>query len=113
MTVITLFQLLDDAPHRVIHSDSELLEPRVKQRTSSSNIIPLQSCTSSVWSRLALSHTVWTTLMTGVYYLLRSPEVTQRLLDEVRTVWPVLDRASSYEQIDKLPFLASSFIWQA
>jgi hypothetical protein len=45
--------------------------------------------------------------MTGVYYLLRSPEAKQRLVDEVRTAWPVLDEAPSHEELEKLPFLAN------
>jgi hypothetical protein len=48
--------------------------------------------------------------MTGVFYLLRSPEAKERLVDEVRAVWPVLDEAPSYEELEKLPFLASLFI---
>lgn len=48
--------------------------------------------------------------MTGVYYLLRDPEAKQRLVDEVHTAWPVLDdQAPDYEDLEKLPFLASVF----
>jgi hypothetical protein len=50
--------------------------------------------------------------MTGTCHILRNPEVKQRLVDEVLTVWPVLDQAPSYEQLEKLPFLASVFIRQ-
>ena len=50
--------------------------------------------------------------MTGVYYLLRNPDAKQRLVDEVHTVWPVLDdQVPGYEDLEKLPFLASVFIW--
>lgn len=56
------------------------------------------------------SHTVGTTLMVGAYYLLRNPEAKQRLEAEVRAAWPVLDQPPSYEELEKLPFLASSFI---
>jgi hypothetical protein len=56
------------------------------------------------------SHTVGTTLMVGAYYLLRNPEAKQRLEAEVRATWPVLDQPPSYEELEKLPFLASSFI---
>ena len=48
--------------------------------------------------------------MTGVYYLLRNPEAKQRLVDEVRKVWPVLDEAPSYEELEKLPFLVCAFV---
>jgi Cytochrome P450 len=48
--------------------------------------------------------------MTGVYHLLRDPEAKQRLVDEVHTVWPVLDdQVPRYEDLEKLPFLASVF----
>ena len=45
--------------------------------------------------------------MTGVHHILHIHEVKQRLVDEVRTAWPVLDQAPSYEVIEKLPYLAS------
>jgi hypothetical protein len=48
--------------------------------------------------------------MTGVYYLLRNPEAKQRLVDEVHTAWLVLDQAPQYEDLEKLPFLASVFV---
>jgi hypothetical protein len=47
--------------------------------------------------------------MTGVCHLLRSPEAKQRLVDEVRAAWPVLDQPPTYEVLEKLPFLASVF----
>jgi hypothetical protein len=47
--------------------------------------------------------------MTGVHHILRIPEVKQKLVDEVRTAWPVLDQAPSYEVIEKFPYLASTF----
>ena len=47
--------------------------------------------------------------MTGVYHILRNPEVKQKLVDEVHTVWPVLDQVPSYEVLEKLPYLASVF----
>jgi hypothetical protein len=50
--------------------------------------------------------------MTGVYHILRNPEVKQRLVDEVRTAWPVLDQAPSYEVLEKLPYMASVFTCQ-
>ena len=48
--------------------------------------------------------------MTGTYHLLRNPEAKQRLEDEVHTAWPDLDQAPSYEELEKLPFLASAFV---
>ena len=45
--------------------------------------------------------------MIGAFYILRNPETKQRLVDELHTVWPVLEEAPSYEQLEKLPFLVS------
>jgi hypothetical protein len=51
--------------------------------------------------------------MIGVYHLLRNPEAKQRLVDEVHTAWPVLnDQAPGYEDLEKLPFLASPFTYR-
>ena len=50
--------------------------------------------------------------MAGVYHLLRNPEAKQRLVDEMRAAWPALDQAPSYEELEKLPYLASAFICQ-
>jgi hypothetical protein len=40
---------------------------------------------------------------------LRNPEVKEKLENEVRAAWPVLDEAPSYEELEKLPYLASVF----
>ena len=50
--------------------------------------------------------------MTGTFYVLRNPETKQRLVDEVQSVWPILDLPPSYEQLEKLPFLASVLVCQ-
>ncbi len=47
--------------------------------------------------------------MTGVHHLLRNPEAKQKLVDEIRTAWPVLDQTPRHEELEKLPFLASVF----
>jgi len=99
---------LGDAPHRVIYS--ELLNPEANKGHPSPT--ESQLCHEARVLFSAGSHTIGTTLMTGVYYLLRSPEARQRLVDEVRTAWPVFDQAPSHEELEKLPFLASVFICQ-
>ena len=46
--------------------------------------------------------------------LLRNPEAKRRLVDEVRCgAWPDLEEAPSYEELEKLPFLASAFLFQS
>ena len=99
-------KVLDDAPHRVIFS--ELLNPEAIKGLPSPTALQLSHEGRVLFA--AGSHTVGTTLMTGVYYLLRNPEAKQRLVDEVRTAWPVLDQAPRHEDLEKLPFLASVFV---
>jgi cytochrome P450 len=99
-------KLLDDAPHRVIYS--ELLDPEANKGRPPPTASQLFHEARVLFT--AGSHTVGTTLMTGVYHILRNPEVKQRLVEEVRTAWPVLDQAPSYEVLEKLPYLASVFV---
>ncbi|KAF8488493.1 putative cytochrome P450 [Russula emetica] len=94
---------LDDAPHRVIYD--ELLNPEAYKELPRPTVSQLCDDARALFA--AGSHTIGTTLITGVYHLLRNPEVKQRLLDEVCTVWPVLDQPPSHEQLEKLPFLTA------
>ena len=99
---------LDDAPHRVIYN--ELLNPEAYKGLPPPTVSRLCDDARALFA--AGSHTTGTTLVTGVYHLLRNPGIKQRLIDEVRTVWPVLDQPPSYEQLEKLSFLVSAFICQ-
>ena len=97
-------KLLDEASHRVVYG--ELLNPDASKGHAPATASHL--CHEALALYAAGSHPVAVTLMTGVYYLLRDPEAKQRLVDEVYTAWPVLDNeAPSYEDLEKLPFLAS------
>ncbi|KAI0277337.1 cytochrome P450 [Russula aff. rugulosa BPL654] len=93
---------LDDAPHRVIYS--ELLNPEANKGLPSPTEMQLDHEARVLFA--AGSHTVGTTLMIGVYHILRHPEIKDRLVNELRAAWPVLDEAPSYEVLEKLPFLA-------
>ena len=97
---------LDDAPHRVIYS--ELLNPEANKGLPSPTEAQLDHEARVLFA--AGSHTIGTTLMIGVYHILRHPEIKDRLVNELRAAWPVLDEAPSYEVLEKLPFLASMFI---
>ena len=99
-------KLLDDAPHRVIYD--ELLNPEEFKGLPTPTVSQLSDDAIVLFS--AGSHTIGTTLFVGVYHLLRSPEIKQRLIDEVCTIWPVLDQPPSHEQLEKLPFLVSTFL---
>ena len=96
-------KLLDEAPHRVIFT--ELLSPEAIKGLPYPTALQLSHEGRVLFA--AGSHTVGTTLMTGAYYLLRNPETKQRLVDELRTAWPVLDQAPRHADLEKLPFLAS------
>ena len=101
-------KLLDDAPHQVIYG--AFLNPEATKGHPPPTALRLSHEARVLFA--AGSHTVGTTLMTGVYHLLRNPEAKQRVVDEVCTAWPVLDQAPSHEELEKLPFLASVFICQ-
>jgi cytochrome P450 len=87
---------------------SELLDPETNKGFPPPSPLHLRHEALALYA--AGSHPVAVTLMTGVYHLLRDPEAKQRLVDEVHTVWPVLDdQVPRYEDLEKLPFLASVF----
>jgi len=97
---------MNDAPHRIIYR--ELLNPEANKGHPVPTALQLQHEAEVLFT--AGSHTTGTALMTGVYYLLRSPEAKQRLVDELHVAWPALDQPPNYEELEKLPFLASTFL---
>jgi cytochrome P450 len=102
-TILRNPQVMDDAPHRIIYR--ELLNPEAIKGHAVPTAKQLLNEAEVLFD--AGSHTVGTVLMTGVYHLLRNPETKQRLADEVRSAWPVLDKPPSYEELEKLPFLTA------
>ena len=99
-------QVMDDASHRTIYR--ELLNPEAIKGHSVPSKEQLLHEAELLFA--AGSHTVGTALMTGVHHLLRNPETKKRLMDEIRSSWPVLDKPPSYDVLEKLPFLASIFL---
>ncbi|KAI9507510.1 cytochrome P450 [Russula earlei] len=96
-------KMLDDAPHRIIYS--ELLNPEANKGRPTPTALHLRHEALVLFA--AGSHTVGTTLMIGFYHLLHNPEVKQKLVEEVRLAWPVLDQPPPYEELEKLPFLTA------
>jgi len=92
---------LNNAPHRILYS--ELLNPEANKGHPTPKAAHLRHEAQLLFA--AGSHTVGTTLMIGFYHLLRNPDAKQRLVDEVRTAWPVIDQLPPYEDLEKLPFL--------
>ncbi|KAI9434338.1 putative cytochrome P450 [Lactarius indigo] len=96
-------QAMDDAPHRTIYR--ELLNPEAIKGGSIPTAQQLLNEAEVLFS--AGSHTVGTVLMIGVYHLLHNPGAKQRVADEVRSAWPVLNNPPGYEELEKLPFLTA------
>jgi hypothetical protein len=97
---------MDDAPHRTIYR--ELLNPNAIKGNTVPSSKQLLDEAEVLFS--AGFHTVGTVLMTGAHHLLRNPEVKRRLVGELRGAWPALDKPPSYEELEKLPYLASAII---
>jgi len=96
-------KLLDSASHRIIYS--EFLNPENNKGHPTPTALRLQHEALVLFA--AGSHTVGTTLMVGAYHLLRSPDVKQKVVEELLVAWPVLDQPPSYEKLEKLPFLTA------
>jgi cytochrome P450 len=99
-------QVMDDAPHRTIYR--ELLNPQAVKGGTVPSSKQLLHEAEVLFS--AGSHAVGTVLMIGVHHLLRNPEIKKRLVEEVRGAWPSLDKPPKYEELEKLPFLASAIL---
>ena len=89
------------APHRIIYH--ELLS------SEASKGAPLPSAGSLYEEAQALmfggGDTTGNTLMLGTFYLLESPDLVERLKEELHKAWPVLDTQLRFEELEKLPFL--------
>ncbi|RDL31138.1 Uncharacterized protein BP5553_09927 [Venustampulla echinocandica] len=92
---------LQDAPHRIIYH--ELLDPKAQKGA------PLPSAGSLYEEAQALmfggGDTTGNGLMLGTFHLLESPALVERLKEELRSHWPVLENPPKLEVLEKLPFL--------
>ncbi|KAH8984300.1 putative P450 monooxygenase [Lactarius hatsudake] len=93
---------LEDAPHKTVYHS--LLDPDANKGR------PLPSRLSLWHEALALfsagSDTTALAATTISYHVLHNPEIQQRLVNELRTAWPVLEEVPRYEVVEKLPYLA-------
>ena len=95
---------LENASHKIIYHS--LLGRDAKRRRSLSKL--------NLWHEAGAllgggSDTVAVAATTISYHVLHNPEVQQRLVNELRTVWPVLEEVPRYEVFEKLPYLASPY----
>ncbi|KAH9002867.1 putative P450 monooxygenase [Lactarius deliciosus] len=91
---------LESASHKTIYYS--LLGRDAKGRRSLSKV--------NLWHEAGAllgggSDTIATASTTISYYVLHNPEVQQRLVNELRTAWPVLEEVPRYEVLEKLPYL--------
>ncbi|KAH9165925.1 putative P450 monooxygenase [Lactarius sanguifluus] len=96
---------LENAPHKTIYHS--LLDPDANKGR------PLPSRLSLWHEALALfsagSDTTALAATTISYHVLHNSEIQQRLVNELRTAWPVLEEVPRYEVVEKLPYLASPY----
>ncbi|KAI9459892.1 putative P450 monooxygenase [Lactarius psammicola] len=93
---------LENASHKIIYHS--LLGRDDKGRRLLSRV--------NLWHEAAAllgggSDTIATAAVTISYHVLHNPEVQQRLVNELRTAWPVLEEMPRYEVFEKLPYLAT------
>jgi hypothetical protein len=97
---------LQGVPHRLIYH--ELLNPKASKR------VPLPSADSLYEETQALmfggGDTTGNTLMLRTFYLLESPDLAERMKEELHRAWPVLDKLPRFDDLEKLPFLVRSFV---
>ena len=92
---------LDSAPHPIIYHG--LLSPEANKGR------PLPSRRSLLDEAGILlgagADSTGVTLMVAAHYVLLNPQIHQRLEEELREAWPVLDEIPRYEVLEKLPYL--------
>ncbi|KAH8152938.1 uncharacterized protein LAJ45_03165 [Morchella importuna] len=54
---------------------------------------------------IAGSDTVGNTLVVGGFHVLNNPSVYEKLFNELKKNWPVLEKSLGYEELEKLPYL--------
>ncbi|KAI9459897.1 putative P450 monooxygenase [Lactarius psammicola] len=96
---------LENASHKIIYHS--LLGRDDKGRRLLSKV--------NLWHEAAAllgggSDTIATAAMTISYYVLHNPEVQQRLVNELRTAWPVLEEMPRYEVLEKLPLFQTAVV---
>ncbi|KAH9057596.1 putative P450 monooxygenase [Lactarius vividus] len=94
---------LEHTPHKIIYhslldadaNKGRPLPSRLSLRHEAAALLGAGSDSTSI------------TAATISYYVLHNPEVQQRLVDELRTAWPVLEEVPRYEVFEKLPYLTA------
>src|SRR6266702_11377 len=94
---------LENTPHKIIYHS--LLDPDANKGRPLPSRLSLRQEAAALLG--AGSDSTSVTAVTISYYVLHNPEVQQRLVNELRRAWPVLEEVPRYEVFEKLPYLAS------
>jgi cytochrome P450 len=96
-------QLLELAPHPIIYH--RLLDPEANKGGS---VPDAQSLYEEAQALLfGGADSVGNTVSIGTYHILQKPEMVTRLKEEMRNVWPDLQKQPKLEELEKLPFLTA------
>ncbi|KAH9003881.1 putative P450 monooxygenase [Lactarius hatsudake] len=96
---------LENASHKTIYH--MLLDPDANKGRPSPSRLSLSQEAAGLLGAGSDSSAIAATAIS--YHVLHNPEVQQRLVDELRTAWPVLEEVPRYEVLEKLPYLASPY----
>ncbi|KAH9052057.1 putative P450 monooxygenase [Lactarius deliciosus] len=94
---------LENASHKTIYH--MLFDPDANKGRPSPSRLSLSQEAAALLGAGSDSSAIAATAIS--YHVLHNPEVQQRLVDELRTVWPVLEEVPRYEVIEKLPYLTA------
>lgn len=94
---------LEDVSHPVVLQ--RLLDPNVKGARGPLTRSALLCESQGLF--LAGGNAVGNVVSVGTYHILNHPEVYQRLLEELRENWPLLEEMPKYEKLEKLPYFVS------
>ncbi|KAH9828202.1 benzoate 4-monooxygenase Cytochrome-P450 like protein [Teratosphaeria destructans] len=95
--------VLEKSPHPIIYH--RLLDPELNK------VAGVPSAGSLYEEAQALlfggADSVGNTTMTGLYHILKAPEIYQKLKAEVASVWSVFEQPPKVEDLEKLPYLTA------
>ncbi|KAI9459868.1 putative P450 monooxygenase [Lactarius psammicola] len=94
---------LENTPHKIIYHS--LLDPDANKGRPLPSKMSLRHEAASLLGAGSDSGSITATTIS--YHVLHNPEVYKRLVDELRTVWPVLEEVPRYEVFEKLPYLTA------
>ncbi|KAK7969286.1 cytochrome p450 domain-containing protein [Apiospora saccharicola] len=102
--VITHPEILKAKPHPTVYH--RLLDPEAQNTNVASREAVLFDEANTLM--FEATHTVADPTMFGLFHILSNPVLYERLLDEIRTVWPDASAAPRLEVLETLPLLTAT-----